>query len=81
MYRKPHKAAPLTQIQTLVLEIEKIEKKGGLVGPGVHAHVGYMYYLVEDYTKAETYFSREKQLYPESSVFIDRMIANLPKET
>ena len=80
MYHKPHKAAPLEQIQTLALEIQEIEAQGGLVGPGVHAHLGYMYYLVEDYSKAEAFFSREKTLYPESTVFVDRMIANLPQK-
>ena len=45
MYAKPGKADPGTQVAKLSEDIARTEAQGGRVPPGVHAHLGYMYYL------------------------------------
>jgi hypothetical protein len=43
----------------------------------VHAHLGYMQYRQGNIGMAANEFEMEKNLYPESLVFIDRLIKGL----
>ena len=45
--------------------------------PGMHAHLGYLYLIAGDSGNAAAAFETEKELYPESTVFIDGLIARL----
>lgn len=47
------------------------------VAPGVHAHLGYLYSLQGDLDTATAAFLSEKELYPESAVFIDGLLARI----
>jgi len=47
------------------------------VAPGVHAHLGYLYSLQGDLDTATAAFLSEKELYPESTVFIDGLLARI----
>lgn len=60
--------------QSLEEVIEHSEKEGIKVPPGVFAHLGYLNLLVNKSDQAARYFINEKQLYPEATVFMDRMI-------
>lgn len=51
------------------------------VAPGVHAHLGYLYSLQGDLDSATAAFLSEKELYPESTVFIDGLLARLDART
>ena len=44
------------------------------IPPGKAAHLGYLYALQGDHAVAENYFKMERSLFPESQVFIDRVI-------
>jgi hypothetical protein len=80
MYDSPGKAEPAEQIDTLGADIAKAEAKGKAVPPGVHAHLGYMYLLQGDAAAARQQFEVEKQLFPESTVFMDRLLAQMAAE-
>ena len=42
--------------------------------PGLHAQLGYVHYQMGNVREAVTEFGLEKLLFPESAVFMDRMI-------
>ena len=52
------------------------------IPPGVNANLGYVYLKVNDTDKAISFFEAEKALYPESTVFMEKLIkkAELMKE-
>lgn len=79
MYVKPGEADPSTQVVKLNEDIQKMHDKSYRVPPGVHAHLGYMQFLQGNIAVAADEFEMEKTLYPESSVFIDRLIKGLGK--
>ena len=57
------------------------QKEAIKVPPGVFAHLGYLNLLENKTDQATTYFSNEKQLYPEATVFMDRMINKVEAKT
>lgn len=76
-------AATTTAWKTSLEEsIEKSNAQGIRVAPGINANLGYLYLKVNDTDKAISFFNAEKILYPESTVFMDKLIkkAALMKE-
>ncbi|MEJ2681668.1 MAG: DUF4810 domain-containing protein [Gammaproteobacteria bacterium] len=53
MYTKPGKATPAEQIQQLEATIQLAENQNTLVGPGIYAHLGFMYTLANKPEKAQ----------------------------
>jgi len=47
--------------------------------PGWHAHLGYLYYELGQRDQARQELLTEKAEFPESKVFMDRLLANLQK--
>ncbi len=80
MYHAPSSATPDVQIRKLAEDIRRAEEKNNIVAPGVHAHLGYMHYLNKDVELAELAFRKEMLLYPESTVFMERLLAGLQRE-
>ena len=69
--------------KTALEESIDLSNEGGLrVPPGINANLGYLYLKVNDADKAITFFNAEKTLYPESTVFMEKLIkkAELMKE-
>lgn len=60
--------------QSLEEVIEQSGKSGIKVPPGVYAHLGYLNLLQNKSNQASQYFIYEKQLYPEATVFMNKMI-------
>lgn len=62
-------------------ELEKIindsNEKKQRVAPGLHAEYGQILFEMNKKELAKQYFILEKQTYPESSVFIDRVLIKL----
>jgi len=61
----------------------KVSNEQGLrTPPGINANLGYLYLKVNDADKAISFFNVEKTLYPESTVFMNKLIkkAELMKE-
>ena len=80
MYLQPGKADPGTAIAKLSEDVQRAEAEGKHVAPGVHAHLGYLYYTQGQVDLAREHFLIEKQLFPESAVFIDGMLARMDKQ-
>ena len=77
MYANPGKADPATQIAKLSADVEQTKAAGKNVPPGVHAHLGYLYYTQGQVAEAAEELTLEKQLFPESTVFVDGMLARM----
>jgi hypothetical protein len=80
MYMRPGKADPATQIAKLNEDIERTNAEGLHVAPGVHAHLGYLYYGQGQLDAAYEQFTLEKTLFPESTVFIDGVLGRMKKQ-
>lgn len=80
MYTSPGKAEPGVQVAKLSADIERTMAEGKRVPPGVHAHLGYMYYMQGNKSAALNEFATEKALFPESAVFIDGILKRLKKD-
>lgn len=76
-YLKPGSALPQEQIEKLSSTIAKAERRNMFVAPGVYAHLGYMHYLNRNLTAARAAFEAELALYPESKIFIDRLLLTI----
>jgi len=77
MYAAPGKAEPGAQVTKLSEDVERTLAEGKRVPPGVHAHLGYMYYIQGNEGAAINEFATEQKLFPESAVFIDGILKRL----
>ncbi|MDO8845746.1 MAG: DUF4810 domain-containing protein [Methylicorpusculum sp.] len=77
MYSEPGSADPATQIAKIREDIGIASESGKQIPPGLHAHLGYMYYLQGDTQSAFLEFAAEKQLFPESAIFIDGLMSRI----
>ncbi len=74
MYAQPGKADPPTQVERLSRDIAEARANGERVPPGVHLHLGYMYWLQGNAASAQQEMELERQLFPESTAFVDHML-------
>lgn len=65
------------EIETLEKDLEKAREHGQRVPPGFHAQLGYMLYLAGDVENARGNFQAEKELFPQSSVFVDTVLSHI----
>ena len=63
--------------QSLQEVVTKSQERGLKVPPGIHAHLGYLYLLENKTDLATASFNEEKRLYPEATVFMERMIEKI----
>lgn len=73
-YEKPDKAPPERQIEWMLEDEQKAAAANLPVHPGFHAYLGYLYYQTGKYDLAAKEFEAEKQQFPESAHFMDRML-------
>lgn len=73
-YHAPGDVPPMAQIEILQTDIEKAEVVGKPVPPGVYAHLGLMYAASGNSELALAALTKEKELFPESAIFIDGLI-------
>ena len=64
------------EIDALEKTIAKSAAKNLQVGPGLNAHLGYLYIESGQMDKGVAYLRQEKALYPESAQFIDFLLKN-----
>ena len=79
-YAKPEKATPEMQVKQMQADIRRAQSANKLLPPGFHAHLGYLYYQLGQLKEAQQEFQSEKAQFPESAVFMDRLLANLDKK-
>jgi hypothetical protein len=77
MYIDSGKVPLENQLQDLESDYQDIRASNGAVPPGFHAHLGYLYFQSGKIDQAILSFETEKLLFPESTVFMDRLIARV----
>jgi hypothetical protein len=76
-YAAPGSVLPEQQIEKLERDYQLARADNKRVPPGWHAHLGYLYSQVGKRDQAQQELRTEKAEYPESAVFVDRLLANL----
>jgi hypothetical protein len=77
MYNDPGKVPIEKQLEDLERDYQRARAANRPVPPGYHAHVGYLYFQLGKTDQALQSFETEKALFPESTVYMDRLIARL----
>lgn len=77
----PEKASPQTQVLKLEKDIEKAKAKNRAVPPGLYAHLGLLHLNLNNPQRAAEYFELERQVYPESTVLMDRLLQKITGRT
>lgn len=67
-----------SEIDRLSHQIARTHDRGRRVPPGLHAHLGYLYFLAGDLEACERHLREEERLFPESHVFIEGMLGRMP---
>ena len=65
------------QLQNLENDYQKARAANKPVPPGYHAHLGYLYFQLGKTDQALQSFKTEKELFPESTIYMDRLIARV----
>ncbi|MDP2359999.1 MAG: DUF4810 domain-containing protein [bacterium] len=78
---KYHKNDDADNLQAHMDELNRLillaQRSGKRVPPGMHGELGYFYTLQQDLPSAEQHFRTEMQLYPESQIFMQRMLDSI----
>lgn len=77
MLSVPEKTSPQDQIVKLEKDVEKAKAKNLAVPPGLYAHLGLMNLNLQNGLRAAEYFELERQVYPESTVLMDRLLKKM----
>lgn len=71
------KVSPLEQIARLEKDIEKSKAENRAVPPGLYGHLGLLNLDIQNSQRAAMYFQFEKQVYPESTVLMNRLLQRM----
>jgi hypothetical protein len=74
-YATPGKVSPQMEVEKLEEDYQKARAANKPVPPGWHAQLGYLYYQLGKLDQAKQEFMTEKANFPESTVFMDRLLA------
>lgn len=80
MYAKPDKASPEQLASRLEEDLHKAASANKPLPPGFHAQLGYLYAQMGKTDLARQQYEQEKNQFPESAVFMDRLPGNPPKK-
>jgi hypothetical protein len=78
-YSQPGKAPAEEQVIRLEEDFQKARSLNKKVPPGYHAYLGCLYVELGKIDQARQEFESEKRNFPESTVFMNRLQANLNK--
>lgn len=67
------------QIEAIEATVQRAESQGQSVPPGLHAHLGMLYFNTGREGEAREQFGMEKQLFPESTHFVDYVMKAQPE--
>jgi len=80
-YSDPGKVPVEQQIENMEASSQRNTESATTTPPGFRAHLGFLYFQVGKLGLALHEFEGEKAAFPESTVFVDRMIARIhPKK-
>jgi len=68
------------QVEKLEQDYQQARAANKPVPPGFHAYLGFLYFQLGKMDQAKQEFMTEKANFPESAVFMDRLLANLDKK-
>ena len=80
LYVPSDKLPPERQVELMEADFQKAQSLNQPLPPGWHAHLGYLYYKIGKMDQARQEFTAEKTRFPESAVFMDRLLTNLEKK-
>jgi len=78
-HAEPGKVALENQVQILESDYQQARAANKRMPPGWHAHLGHLYYQLGRGDQARQELLTEKADFPESAIFVDRLLANLEK--
>ena len=67
------------QVELLEKDYQVARSENRRLPPGWHAHLGYLYYEMGKADQARQELLTEKAEFPESTVFVNRLLANVKK--
>ncbi|MFT6614876.1 MAG: hypothetical protein ACJAXR_000850 [Halopseudomonas sp.] len=68
-----------SQISAMEAIVARAQAQGQSVPPGLHAHLGMLYFNTGREPEAREQFALEKQLFPESGHFVDYVMKAQPE--
>ncbi|MFN3580295.1 MAG: DUF4810 domain-containing protein [Pseudomonas sp.] len=68
-----------SQVGAVEAVLQRAEAQGQSVPPGLHAHLGMLYFNTGREVEGREQFAMEKQLFPESSHFVDYVMKSQPE--
>lgn len=71
---------PEAEVAVLEADLQKIRAKGQTPPPGYHAHLGMLYASLGKSDQAVQELETEKGTFPESTPYIDRLLATYRKK-
>jgi hypothetical protein len=78
-HASPGSVPPEKQIEILEADLHKAVANNERMPPGWHANLGYLYIQIGRMDEGRRELLNEKTQFPESGVFVDRLLANLKK--
>jgi len=75
-YKNPGETPPERQVELLEKDYQQALALHARMPPGWHAHLGVLYYQLGKADEAARELNTEKAEFPESTVFVDRLLAN-----
>jgi hypothetical protein len=78
-YYEPGKHSSESQLIEMEKDLEKARAANKSLPPGHYAHLGYLYFQTGQLDKALTALQTEKTIFPESTIYMDRLIAQIKK--
>lgn len=76
-FSEPGSEPPVERMQALEKDILDAKTAELPVAPGIYAQLGYLAVMAGQKSKAKQAFEKEKALFPESTHFMDSLIAKL----
>ena len=79
-YNNPGSMPPERQVEKLEADYQQVLAANMRVPPGWHVHLGYLYYQLGKWDQVQQELNTEKAEFPEATIFVDRLLANLKKQ-
>jgi hypothetical protein len=74
-YANPGKISPEEQVLKLEADSQIAKSKNKALPPGFNAQIGVLYFQLGKFDQARQAFIAEEELFPESKLFMERLIA------